>query len=225
MPLFQSSDLARFFSQGENEISTEKPFLVDRTSPAIATGTSVYTLPDYVASIRRVSYLGKKLDPLPRRNQREVFQAANQSGTPFWYVYNNIGANQIKLFPTPLDNFGAAGTDLWAGPAITSYCIVEFYRATDNSTFTIQPFLRPQLLKYYAAKRAYSIDGPGMNLKLVKYYNDKWNQKKVEFSDYLDELYSLPRKILVDEIVSSNYFPGEPVLPINQFGVSVDEGY
>jgi hypothetical protein len=64
-----------------------------------------------------------------------------------------------------------------------------------------------------------------MNLKLVKYYTDKWNQKKVEFSDYLDELYSLPRKILVDEIVSSNYFPGEPVLPINQFGISVDEGY
>lgn len=223
MPLFNTSDLTRFWNQGENEISHERPFLVDRISLNIQTNVALYTLPDYVVSIKRITYLGKKLDPLPKRNQREVFQAATQAGNPFWYVYNNIGANLISLFPTPEQNLPTV-TNVW-DTDIPNSCIVEFFRATDNNTFKIPSYLRRQLLKYYTAKRAYAIDGAGGNLKLVKYYTEKWMSKKMEFVEWLDFLHTKPRKFCVDEIVSSNYFPGEPVLPIDQFGTSVDEGY
>lgn len=224
MPLFQSSDLLRFYNQGENEISTEKSFLPDRYAIPTVVGTAEYQLPDYVTSIRRVSFQGWKLDSLPARNQREVFQGATQTGRPFWYVYNNVGACKIKLFPAPEVVLGSGTGHLWSTD-IPNCCIVEFFRATDNSTYVLPPFIKRQLLKLYVAKRSYSIDGPGMNLKLVAYYQKRWNKMKVEFIDLLDDLYGRPRKILVDEVVSSNYFPGEPVLPINQFGVSVDEGY
>jgi hypothetical protein len=224
MPLFQSSDLARFFNQGENELSSEKPFLVDRIALETVVDQSTYTLPDYVVSIRRVTYLGWKLDPLPRRNQREVFQNATQEGQPFWYIFNNIGANLLQLFPTPNAALGLGTGNLYSTD-IETCCIVEFFRATDNVNFTIISCLRRQMLKLYAAYRAYSIDGPGQNLKLAQYYMQRWMLAKQQFVELIDDLYTLPRKLMISEVVSSNYFPGEPVLPINQFGVSVDEGY
>lgn len=224
MPLFQSSDLARFWNQGENEFSTEKFFLVDRVALPAAVAVDTYTLPDYVISIRRVTFQGWKLDPLPQRNNREVFQGANQEGKPFWYVYNNIGANSIKLVPSPQMALPMGTGNLWSTD-IPNCCIVEFYRATDNATFIIIQSLRQQMLKLYAAHRSYLIDGPGMNLKLSQYYLQAWEQAKQEMVELIDDLYSLPRKLMTSEVVSSNYYPGEPVLPINQFGISVDEGY
>lgn len=224
MPLFQSSDLQRFYNQGENEISTDKPFLVGRIAIPTITGVAKYTLPDYVVSVRRITYQGWRLDPLPRRNHRETFQNATQTGRPFWYIYNNVGANQVILFPTPQDTLGTGTGHLWSTD-IPSYCIVEYYRPSDNSTFVLPSFIKRQLLKLYVAKRAYSIDGPGMNLKLVQYYTKRWQAMELAFAELLDDLYGRPRKILVDEVVSSNYFPGEPILPIDQFGISVDEGY
>ncbi|HWY34321.1 MAG TPA: hypothetical protein VNX68_06720, partial [Nitrosopumilaceae archaeon] len=68
-------------------------------------------------------------------------------------------------------------------------------------------------------------DGPTNDLKAVKFYSDLWMRNKGMFATNLDEYYGLARKLVISEIVSSNYFPGEPVLPIDQFGTSVDEGY
>lgn len=223
MPLFNSSDLQRFFNQGENEISTDNPFLVDRLSIATTEGISTYQLPDYVGSIRRVTYLGQKCDPLNQRNLREVFQSATQQGRPFWYIFNNIGAVKIKLFPAPGDTI-AQGTNLWSTD-IPKSVIVEFYRATDNVTFVLPDWIRRQILKYYVAFRSYSIDGPGCNLKMAAYNMGRWVQGKQYFADVLHFLFTNPRKFCISDIVSSNYYPGEPVLPIDQFGTSVDEGY
>ena len=222
MPVLSTSDLTRFFNEGENLFAQERPFLVDRYSPPLVAGTSVYTLPDYVISIRRITYLGKKLDPLPQRNYREVFQSVAQEGWPFWYIFNNIGANKVQLFPTPQVTI-PAGTNLW-GSDIPTSCIVEFNRATDNSTFVLPSWIRRQMLKQFVMKRKFELDGPGVNNKLAKYYDGKWQMSKGEFSELLDQLYYLSRKYMISEVVSSNYFPGQPVLPIDQFGSSVDEG-
>jgi hypothetical protein len=170
-----------------------------------------------------VTYLGQKLDPLTRRNQNEVFQAATQSGRPFWYVFNNIGTLTIKLFPTPGENL-APGTNLWSTDIPTS-CIIEGYRANDDSTFVIPAWKKRQFLKPYVNKRVAQVDGPTNDLKAVKYFDQRWMNAKAQFSQSLDILYGSARKLMVSEIVSSNYFPGEPVLPIDQFGTSVDEGY
>lgn len=223
MPVFDSTLLARFFHEGENTYTDDFPFLVDRYSISIVSGTATYTLPDYVRSIRRVTFLGQKLDPLPRRNQRDVFQAATQQSKPFWYVYNNIGLNKISLFPIPSQTV-ASVTNPWTATSIASGCIVEFYRITDNINFVLPDFIKRQLLKQYVAMRAFAVDGHGINLKLVQYFTQRWQLRSNEFNSLLEELHSKPRKLIVNEIVSSNYFPASPVLPISNFGISVDEG-
>lgn len=223
MPVFSNETLLRYFNQGEVELSTEKPFLVSRTALAIVSGTSEYTLPEYVVSIRRVTYKGMKLDPLPQRNLREVFQSATQQGRPFWYIYNNVGLNKIKLFPCPNENISAV-TDVWDDDIQTG-CIVEYYRSSDNDTFIIPEQLRRQLLKLYVAKQCFSMEGAGQNIKMAEYFNKRWEQQKQEFISLIDELYIKPRKLVTNEVVTSNFYPAAPVLPIANFGTSVDDGY
>ncbi len=224
MPVFDSTTLARFYHEGENVFSDSTPFLVDRRALSIVANTSTYVLPDFVRSIRRVTWQGHKLDPLTRRNQRDIFQAADQQSRPFWYVFNNIGLNKISLFPIPNQVLAIPGTDLWKSAAISAGCIVEFYRVTDNINFVLPPYIKRQLLKQYTAMRAFSVDSSGINMKLVDYFTKRWNLRAEEFTGLLDELHSKPRKLVVSDIVGSNYFPASPLLPINRFGISVDVG-
>jgi hypothetical protein len=226
MPTFDSPTLLRFFNQGEQHLSMEKNFLYNRYSPALVGGQGTYVLPDYIKSIRRVTFLGWKLDPLPARTFREVFQSATQQGRPFWYVYNNIGLNTIQFFPCPQTSL-AAGTDLWNQAGSNSYqtcLIIEYAAISNNSTLIAPPYWRRQLLKQWVAKQCFSIEGPGQNLKLAQYFSGRWDFKKGQFFDYLDDIHSKARKLIVSEIVSSNYFPASPVLPIANYGTPVNEG-
>lgn len=223
MPLFSSATIDRLVQQGEQNISVDRPFLVGRLELSIVALTATYALPDYVISIRRVTYEGFKLDPLPQRNQREVFQNATQVGKPFWYVFDNVGANNIKLFPTPPTTI-AAGTDPWVAD-IPTKVIVEYYRVSDSSSFKVMPYMRRQLLKQYVARQLYALEGSGQKKSLSQYYDSKWQLFKQGFVDHLEYLHGRPRKLIVNEIVSSNYFPAAPILPIAQFGIGVDEGY
>jgi hypothetical protein len=52
----------------------------------------------------------------------------------------------------------------------------------------------------------------------------KWEIKKKQFFDYLDDIHGKSRRLVVSEIISSNYFPASPVLPIANYGIAVDEG-
>lgn len=226
MPAIDSTVVARYFNQGEQALSNEKDFLYDRISLSINSGTATYQLPDYCKSIAKVIWQGKYLEPLPQRNFREVFQSATQKGKPFWYIFNNVNLNNIQFFPNPSTTI-AVVTDPWNLQGTNNYqngVIVEFSRISDNLNFTVPPSLRRQLLKYWVARQVYSKEGPLQNLKLAQYYEKKWETKKQEFFDWLDEMYLKPRKFILAEIVSSNYFPAQPVLPIDKYGISVDEG-
>lgn len=223
MPNLTNDDYLRFQEDGANDFCTEKHFLTDRYSPAVVSGTPLFVLPDYILSIRRITFLGQRLDPLTARNQREVFQAASQQGLPFWYVFNNIGALTIKLFPTPNQNLNA-GTNIWSTDISSSF-VIEYYRSDNGTTFDIPSWKKRQFLKPYVAKRVAQTDGPTNDLKAVKFYDDLWRRNKGTFATNLDEYYGLARKLVIAEIVSSNYFPGYPILPVDSFGESVDEGY
>src|ERR1035441_806887 len=94
-----SATVSRLSGEGENNFAVEYPCILKRISLTVNSGDQLVTLPDDVVSIRRVTWLGYKLDPLPQRNFREVFQNATQTGRPFWYVFNNVGQNLIQLFP------------------------------------------------------------------------------------------------------------------------------
>jgi len=113
MPLLTTSTVARFFLEGEQELSQEIDFLYDRYEIPVVAGTAIYVLPDYVKSIRRITWLGVELSPLAERNLREIFQNAQQAGKPWWYAADNIGQYKIQLFPVPQISLSGAGTDPW----------------------------------------------------------------------------------------------------------------
>lgn len=224
MPVIDSATINRFFDEAEIECSVEKGFLVDRLSLALVGGQKQYILPDYVTSIRRMTYTGIGLDPLPRRNQRQVFQNSTQQGTPFWYIYNNIGQNTIQLFPCPEQSFAQVTGDLYLQANILKGFVVEYTRVSDNVNFIVPPTLRRQLLKKYVAANAFMVDNKNLSMKVSQYFWQRWEDSKAEFYDIMETLYNQPRQLVINDFNTFNFFPGSPVLPINRFGISVAEG-
>ena len=223
MPTFTQPDILRFFNQGEVDVSNECNFLLDRYEIPVVSGTGVYQIPDYVRSITRVTCQGKKLTPLPKRDLNDAFQSATQQGRPFWYVFNNTGQNKIQLFPQP-NLTTPTGSDPWCTDIPTA-TIVEFFRISDNNQFILPDYSRNYLLKKYCGSMLFLIEGPGQNLKMSKYFKNQWELWKAEFIALTEELHSAPRKLYISDVVSGNWFPGSPVLPIDRFGIGVETGY
>lgn len=223
MPVFEQSDILRFFNQGEQNVTNQYNLLLDRTSLEITSGQNIYEIPDYVRSISRVTFLGKKLTPLPKRDLMGAFQSATQAGQPFWYTYNNTGQNKIQLFPEPNVNIPIVA-NVWDSDIATG-CIVEYFRIADGVDFRLPDWARNYLLKKYVGEMLFMIEGPGQNIKMSRYFNEQWQQWKKEFINLVEELHSAPRKLYVSDVVSGNWFPGSPMLPIDKFGISVETGY
>ena len=223
MPLFDATTITRLSQEGENSFAIDNPCILKRVAPATTSGVSLITLADDVKSIRRVTWKGYKLDSLPQRNFREVFQAANQQGRPFWYIFNSVGQNVIQLFPAPNESLSAAVTDLW-GAAIPNQLIVEYFCAPDFVTTMIPSYFRRRLLKTYVLRGCFNIEGQGQNLQNSKYFKQRWEQLSKMYGQLLDDLHNKPRKLVVQGISAAYYFPGRPLLPIDRFGISVDTG-
>ncbi len=223
MPVFSQPDIIRFFNRGETDITNDCNLLLDRVSLDVQSTISTYPIPDYVRSITRVTFQGKKLTPLPMRDLKDAFQSGTQQGRPFWYTFNNVGQNKIRLYPVP--NVAVPPVvNMWDSD-IPNGVIVEFFRIADNQNFILPPWARNYLLKKYVGSQLFTIEGPGQNLKMAKYMSQQWEQWAGEFVSLISELHSAPRKLFVSDVVSGNWFPGSPLLPIDKFGISVETGY
>lgn len=224
MSLWTSQTITRFSNEGENQFAEDFPCILTRMSLTIVANQSIYVLPDDVKSIRRITWQSWKLDPLGQRNMREVFQYASQVGKPFWYIFNNIGANTIKFFPCPPTNINPSGLDLYSD-AITTDVIVEYYQLPNFTISIIPLYIRRRLLKAYVLKGCFGIEGAGNNIKNRDYFSQKWDMLKERYGQLLGELHNKSRKLCLNGITSSQFFPGQPVLPVSRFGIGIDDGY
>lgn len=222
--LFSDSTINRFAQEGENAFAVEYPCILSRLALSVTVNVSKYSIPDSITSIRRVTWRGYKLDPLPERAKRDCFQNATQIGRPFWYVFNNVGLNKIQFFPIPDETIVASQVGLYDDAGIRSQVIVEYFQAPDFSTKIIPAYIRRRLLKTYALRGCFNIEGQGQSLKNAKYWKAKWIFLKERYGLLLAELHNKPRKLVVNSITASYYFPGSPILPIDRFGTSVNTG-
>lgn len=224
MSTFDDATITRFSQEGEADFITTNNCLLKRISLATVSGTALITIPDDVLSIKRITWRGYKLDPLPSRNFREVFQNAEQQGRPFWYVFNNIGQNQLQLFPAPNETLAAATTNLW-GSEIANSLIIEYFCASDYSTLTIPAYFRRRLLKSYVLRACFNIEGQQQNLTNSKYFKKRYMNLAQLYGQLLSDLTSKPRKLVITYINADRWgFPGFAMLPIDRFGISVDKG-
>lgn len=222
--LWASTTIIRFSQEAENEFAEQFPCILVRMSLPVVQGQARYVLPDDVRSIRRITWKRWKLDPLGQRNMREVFQYATQTGQPFWYIFNNIGANTIQFFPIPGETLNPSGLDLW-GDAIDQDVIIEYFRLPDFATYTIPQYFRRMVLKPYVMKACFGIEGAGNNVKNRDYFINKWNMLREKYGELLLELHNKSRKLCLNGITSSQFFPGTPILPVSRFGIGIDDGY
>lgn len=220
---FTDNIIQRFFNEGEVEFSQNVDFLVDRISLATQIGVANYVLPDYVKSIRRVTYLGNKVWPMSSRTQRTMFQGSTVTSTSFWYIYDNVSQNQIQFTPAPSVAIPLV-TNVW-DTDIANGLIIEYSRVADNVNFKIPESFRRQLLKAFVGKKLFAIEGAGQNLKMSQYFDLLWQQRAGELKELIEKLFSNPRRLVVDRMYASNIFDERPLLPINRFGVAVDDEY
>jgi hypothetical protein len=215
MPNLGSVELERLVNQGEQVISDDINFLAGRYSLTVVAGTSDYTLPTYVRSIKRVTWKGYKLDPLPSRSKNEVFQSGTAQGRPYWYTYNNVGLNKISLFPVPSESV-SAGTNIWSTDIPTSV-IVEFWRISDNSTYVIPDYFRRLILGYYLTSRQYQQEGKRNRFNSAMYFKQRFAQEKRRFEDFLEEIQNRPVRRSLSGSGMVRNFPGRPILPIDRY--------
>lgn len=222
--LWDSTTIQRFSTEAENTFAEDFPCILVRMSLPVIANQSTYTLPDNVRSIRRITWQGFKLDPLGQRNMREVFQYASQVGKPFWYVFNNIGANNIQFFPIPNATINPSGGDLWSDAIVTDV-IVEYFMLPDYATNIIPTYFRRRLLKTYVLKQCFGIEWQGQNIKNRDYFTQRWEYLKEKYGEFLAEIHNKSRKLCLNGITSYQFFPGSPLLPVSRYGIGIDDGY
>jgi hypothetical protein len=225
MPLFTSSQINRYTLAAEQEFTTNYKCIIDRVALPIVSGTSLYTLSDNVIDIRRITYKGKKLDPLSHRDLREHLGSATSSGTPTDYVFNNLGQMVIKLFPTPAETLPSSQLNLFTPTLIRAQCIVEFYTVADGIGYKIPDYIRRRLLKAYVLKQAYLSEGKGQNLKAYKYWSSKWDYLSDVYGQQIYDQLNTPRRLISNSgIGMRRHFPARPQLPISMQGIGLDPG-
>jgi hypothetical protein len=223
--LYDSGSLTGALAEGEGRFARKHPCILDRIALDIISTIAAYTLPTYTLSIKRVTWKGMKLYPLPERLKREVFQGGSltNQGKPFYYTFNQIPQFTIRLFPIPNETIAANQTNLY-GSNIKSQVIVEFWRTSDNNIKIIPAFFRRRLLKTYALSKVFASEGRGQNLKAVAYYSKKYDDLEKVYSNLLSEIHNKPRRLIVSgEFVHPNRMYSA-ILPVAKFGIGLDEG-
>lgn len=214
---FDSSTITRFQNNAEDDFATSKPCIKSRASIALVAGTAVYNLPDYCISIARVTYLGWQVYPLPHRELRLSYVSGNQQSRPYWYIFNNIGLSQIRLFPVPSLSVPQVVGDLWQPTQIIQGLVIEFYRMPNYTTEIIPPFYRSKILGNYQLYRSYAMEGQYQDMKGSKYHYNKWLKHKAQATDLLDDLHNKPRNLIASGVSQRPYgfLPPPPLLPVS----------
>lgn len=250
MSIWSNNTINRFAQEAENEIAVETKCIIDRMSLSIIAFTSTYSVPSYVISIKRVTWLGKKLEPLSRLSYLN-YPIVNPAGTlsggafdrlsfnnlafntgsfvdtiptnssPYAYFYSGFGENVIKIFPTPSISL-AAVTNVW-GSDIPNGVVLEFNRYPDvtGTTFRIPPFIRRRSIKAYVLYKCFSQEGPGQDLKAAAYWKAKYDFQVVILKNILQNGFVARMR---SKTPDANRFAtkiSRPRLPSN-FGTIVD---
>lgn len=224
MALFSSADIVRFLNDGEDNFVQDYPCIIDRLSLSIVAGTASYTLPDYVQSIHKVTWLGNKIDPVSQRSLRESQLSGIQQGVPDSYIFNNITALTIQFFPTPSATIASISSNLYSSE-IPNRVIVQFYRMPDHATFQLPSYFRRRLLKNYINKMCFLMEGKGQSLKAAKYYSQKWENLKIFYGSMLEEFINQPRHLIIGKSLDyqTRRVP-QGQLPYSYQGIGVDKG-
>lgn len=221
MSIFLAADITRFSQQAEQNFASQNLCIPFRFCLDIVSGTSEYTLSDYVLSIRQITYKGFRLDPIFQRDLRDSGLSGTQGGRPTSYIFNSLGQLKIQLFPVPNETI-VADQSFRYSDNIPLQCIVECWRTPDFTTYVIPAYFRRRYIKAYVLKECFAIEGKGQNFKAVRYWTAVHNVLLEEYGQFLQDFHNKPRNLNSGLVPISNYKIPAPMLPIARFGQGVD---
>lgn len=219
--IFSDDEYIQCAEQVEADFSRMFPSIETRYAFPIVANTSTYSLPSDLISVRRITWNGRRIEPLPARQQRAYFQGTAATGAPMYYLYSEIVASRlIRFFPTPNISVTASGNLYGAG--INPGLVMSYWSLPDYTTKIIPVWLRRRVIKAGALAKLYLKEGPGQNLIAAKYYSDKFVAQANMNGQLID--YSAAMMILQDRQQWLFRYPAGPIYPVDQYGIGVDEG-
>tara|TARA_R100001530_G_scaffold123720_1_gene91741 strand:+ start:1210 stop:1956 length:747 start_codon:yes stop_codon:yes gene_type:complete len=246
MALIDATAIQRFNEEAANLFATKFPFKVKRVSLPIVNGTSTYALSNEVLSIRRITWKGSKVDPLPHRLMRDLeLNQTLKSSLPEYYVFNNLSFPSLRFFLIPNTTIAAAvGSEDLYGSAISTRVIVEYYtlpsefgsrdtaagvdRHTTASVIRVlagtheglPDYLHQRMIDVYTKMRRAQIESREQDTSAEEYFQSRWDFLVVWADDILKSLLRSPMRYRDGSSDRQRNKIPTPRLP-STFGVSV----
>lgn len=172
MSIWDSATIQRYIGDGEIAIATSLRCIYTRTSLAITAGEELISLPDDLFSIERITWLGKRLDPMPLRDFQKINVIDGES-LPLFYIFNQQGQNTVKFYPLPPQDVAADNSGLF-GTTIGTTVIVAYWQMPDSDTVLLPAYMRQRIIKYYVLWKCFQMEGNGQNLKSAARFKAKY---------------------------------------------------
>lgn len=215
---FTTAQLERFRQDAELDVA-ELDVIVDRIALSVVRGQSDYELPEYLTSIRSITYRGEHLTPysgqeLIRSGSTPMFA---ELGKPREYIFSYRGVATIALYPRPEETIAAPVTSLWENTAIQNGVIIEFYRGPDftSEVYRIPPILRSCYFEDYIYSRAYEIEGKEQDMAAANFHEKLWQESFKEIKDVVNQIRKCVSYEVRPQIFNGQVAQKHPRLPSN----------
>lgn len=209
----------------EQQLNIDLPVIFQKAYIPIFAGVSVVTLPSYVRSLMRVTWRGKKLEPVSWEELIILSPATvggyveTSEGRPWWYAMHPSNPYDIRLYPTPNETFTPVG-DPYSPVINEPQCNISFLRNID-STFTDLTAILPTYIdrrsrKAYILWKAFEAEGKGQNLNAAAYYKAKYEFIVTRFMAINNYCFLAKRPGLGEgDLEVDNFRYPKPTLPTN----------
>lgn len=212
---------------GAERVNIETPLLFHRFYLATTAGTSTYTLPEKVKSIKRITWRGIKLDPISWTEAMSIFPGSvfadpsekieTSQSVPYYYFQHPTNRQDIRLLPTPNESLLAIGGDPYSPAVDESRCIISCWRYVDvtDEQASLPSYIDQRIRKAYVLWKAYAKEGKGQDLKASAYWESKFNFLLALFKEINNCVFVSKKYALDPTSYGIGRRPAKPVLPSN----------
>ncbi len=231
--IWSNAQIDQWAVDAVGQLAVEVNCIWQREAISVIKGISVVTLPNYVRTLRRVTWRGRSLDAenweeLTMLTPATVFLSVGSSANvessqsrPLYYAMHPTNPYDIRLYPTPNETFTPAGEpDVYSPQVNSPSCIIDYYREPDttntNPIISIPKYILRRTQKAYVLWKAFSSEGKGQDLKAASYNHMKWlflveQFRKINEGCFVGKKYSIDDGMLS---IDGFRYP-RPILPAN----------
>ncbi len=225
MSIWTDEVLNQYAADAEIAIQLDLKCIFHRFHLETTADLSVYTLPEKVRGVTRITWRGEKLDEvdwnqLVLLTPSSVFvdgstKIEGTSSRPYYYALHPTNVHDLRFFPTPNESFTTTGDPY--SPAVEGKCIVSCWRNIDTSDplASLPTYIDRRTRKAYILWKAFEKEGKGQNLTAAKFYKSKYTFLISQFRSINEGAYVSRRYALGNTISFGNSRPLKPTLPSN----------